>query len=176
MTEIGEIHAEIARYNALPFVFNGFLEADGLDDGEFSLVCVEKHPADLFRRYVPSYYFSIKTGGKFVGQISFRVGYTKSIYYAGHIGYAVDSDSRGRGYAGRACRMLIPLMRAHGMTKILITNNPENVASRRVCEKLGARLLRVVRIPRSHELYKAGDRHKNIFEWDIDKTGDGSVS
>jgi len=167
ITEFMEIRAEILCYNALPVKFSGFLEAEGLDDGELSLKCVDKRPGDLLRRYVPSYYFAIKLGGRIIGHISFRVGYTKSLYYSGQIGYAVDSAHRGKGYAGRACRLMIPLMRAHGMTKVLITNNTDNTASRRVCEKLGARLIRVVKIPRWHELYQTGDRDKNIFEWDI---------
>jgi len=163
-----ELRKEIERHKALPFIFNGFLEADGLADGDFSLSCVEKQPGDLLRKYMPTYYFAIKKGDMVVGHISLRVGYNKHLYYAGQIGYAVDGSFRGRGYAGRACRLLIPLMRAHGMIKVIITNNTDNKASRRVCEKLGAKLLRVAKVPRSNEMYQAGDRYKNIFEWDIE--------
>ena len=161
------MRAEILRYNALQVQFDGFLNTDGLSDGNMELVCFERVKADLLRGYAPAYYFEIFVRGIKVGNISFRAGYTKNLYYTGQIGYAVDAPYRGRGYAGAACRLMIPLMLAHGMTKILITNNPDNLASRRVCEKLGAKLLRVVKVPRTHELYRAGDRYKNIFEWDI---------
>ena len=160
-------HKEIAYYSSLPIAFDGFLECDGLCDGPYALYCVDKRPAEPKRGYVPSYNFEILAYGSKVGYISLRVGYTKSLYYSGQIGYAVDAPQRGKGYAGVACRLLIPLMRAHGMSEIIITNNIDNTASRKVCEKLGARLLRAVKLPRSHELYKAGDRSKNIFLWEI---------
>ena len=166
--EDAEIRREIARCNAFPVIFDGFLETDGLSDGAVELVCVEKLPADHIRGYAPSYNFAIKTRGVRIGAISLRVGFSRNLFYTGQIGYAVDAPFRGRGYAGKACLLMIPLMRAHGMTKVLITNNPENIASRRVCEKLGAKLLRIVKIPRTHELYKFGDRYKNIFEWDFE--------
>ena len=168
MFEDPEVKKDIVRCNALPVVFDGFLDAGGLGDDAVTLVCIEKLPADPIRGYAPTYNFEIRDRGARVGAISLRVGYSRSLYYSGQIGYAVDAPHRGKGYAGRACRLMIPLMRAHGMTKVLITNNPDNIASRRVCEKLGAKLLRIVKIPRSHELYKAGDRFKNIFEWDIE--------
>ncbi|NLW18018.1 MAG: hypothetical protein GX033_10360 [Firmicutes bacterium] len=50
----------------------------------------------------------------------------------------------------------------------MITNDHTNHASRRVCEKLGARLLRVAPLPEWHELYQNGQRFVNIFEWDIE--------
>ena len=48
-----------------------------------------------------------------------------------------------------------------------ITNNRDNHASRRVCEKLGAVLLRVAKLPEDTELYREGFRYENIFVWDI---------
>ena len=165
-----EIRNEIARCNAFPVTFNGFLYTGGLGQGAVELVCVEKLPADHIRGYAPSYNFEIRLNGTRIGLISLRVGYSRNLFYSGQIGYSIDAPYRGNGYAGMACRLMIPLMRAHDMTKVLITNNPDNIASRRVCEKLGAKLLRIVKIPRSHELYKAGDRYKNIFEWDIENS------
>lgn len=51
------------------------------------------------------------------------------------------------------------------MKKLLITNDCTNVASRRVCEKLGARFLRAVRLPQWHPVYQEGQRLTNIFVW-----------
>jgi hypothetical protein len=130
-----EVRREIARCGAFPVRFEGFLDTGGLCDDSMALVCVQRLPADRLRGYAPTYYFDIVSGGVKAGYISLRVGYTKSLFYAGQIGYSVDAPFRGRGYAGGACRLMIPLMRAHEMTNVLITNNPENIASRRVCEK-----------------------------------------
>jgi len=54
------------------------------------------------------------------------------------------------------------------MTKLLITNHLHNEASRRVCEKLGLRLIRTARLPEWHDLYKDGQRFVIIYEWDIE--------
>ncbi len=154
-----------------------------------------------------------------VGQINLRIGYVRSLYYGGQIGYDVDEAYRGNGYAGKACGLLAPVMGLHGMelalyhfhfhlaeilrifpspaapstrgvallhlasvalpgTKtsrnlsgnlkrklVLITNSVENVASRRVCEKIGAKFLHTVSLPADQELYREGQRAVNIFEW-----------
>ncbi len=44
------------------------------------------------------------------------------------------------------------------MTHLLITCNPENIASRRTCERLGAQLLETVAVPNDHVFYSRGDR------------------
>ena len=51
---------------------------------------------------------------------------------------------------------------------LLITNDTSNVASRRVCEKLGARFLRVARLPQWIDLYKSGQRFVNVYEWSVE--------
>jgi len=105
--------------------------------------------------------------GERIGEIDLRIGYTDGLYYGGQIGYSIDEKYRGNGYAGRACRLLLPVAKAHGMTKLLITNNHENTASMRVYERLGCRLVRVARMPEWHDLYKEGRRFQNIFEWSM---------
>ncbi|MDR0890081.1 MAG: GNAT family N-acetyltransferase [Oscillospiraceae bacterium] len=165
---------EIAYYNALPVVFNDFIDVPVLSDNVIHLVCIAKKPAVPEKKYVPSYDFAICKGSEKIGEINLRIGYvgygpdSSSLYYGGQIGYNVNEEYRGNGYAGRACRLLHPVVKAHGMTKLLITNNVTNTASRRVCEKLGARFLRLVRLPEWIDLYKEGQRFSNIFEWSME--------
>ena len=158
---------EIGDYRSLPVVFDGFIDVPELSDGEVHLVCTEKTPGDDIKKWVPAYKFIICKGSETVGDIDLRIGYPDSLYYGGQIGYNVDEKHRGNGYAGRACRLVAPVAKAHGMVKLFITNDQTNTASMRVCEKLGARLLRVARLPEWHDLYKEGRRFSNIYEWDL---------
>jgi len=166
--EAQEVQNEIAYYNALPCVFDDFIDVPELSDGVIYLDCTEKNSAIPEKKWVPGYTFEICKDGEDIGVISLRIGYTTSLYYGGQIGYDIDEEYRGKGYAARACRLLLPIAKAHGMKKLLITNNHTNKASMRVCEKLGAKLIRTTRLPEWHDLYKEGQRFHNIYEWDIE--------
>lgn len=98
---------------------------------------------------------------RMAGGIGLRIGSTPELeLYSGHIGYHVYPPARGRHFAERSCRLLLPLARAHGMDQLWITCNPDNVASRRTCERLGAELMETVRLPRDHPFYARGEREK----------------
>ncbi len=163
-----DIRREMDFYNALPVRFDDFIEPGELTDGEIALVCMRKSPAIPEKKWVPGYEFEIVKDGVKVGQVGLRIGYTDGLYYGGQIGYMVDAAARGHGYAGRACELLKPVMRAHGMKIALITNDVNNAPSRRVCEKLGARHVRTAALPAWHDLYQKGERKSNIYEWRIE--------
>jgi len=158
---------EISYYNSQPVVFNDFVDVPDLTDGEIELFCIAKRPSIPERKRVPAYDFEIRCDGSRVGEINLRIGYTEGLYYGGQIGYWVDEQHRGHGYAEKACRLLKPVIRAHGMKRVLITNNHTNIPSKRTCEKLGAKLIRTAPLPKEHELYNEGQRLVNIFEWKI---------
>ena len=159
---------EIEYYNSLPVDFVDFIDFEKLSDGEIELFCVAKKPAIPEKKWVPAYDFEIRKNNNRAGRINLRIGYTDGLYYGGHIGYSVDEQHRGHGYAEKACRLLTPIIKAHGMNKVLITNNHTNIASKRTCEKIGAKLIRIAPIPEWHDLYKDGQRFENIFEWSVD--------
>ncbi|HEV2296851.1 MAG TPA: GNAT family N-acetyltransferase [Tepidisphaeraceae bacterium] len=128
-----------------------------------------REQGDPARGRVPSYHFWMKlhpAGEKrapipIAGGIGLRVGTNEEIRkYAGHLGYHVYPPARGHHYAERACRMLLPLARAHGIRELWITVNPENFASRRTCERLGATLIDMIPIPADHPFYARGERAK----------------
>jgi tagatose 1,6-diphosphate aldolase len=90
-----------------------------------------------------------------------RIGTTYDLEtYVGHFGYGVYPPARGRHLAERACRLLLPLAKAHGLKRLWITCNPDNWPSRRTCERLGCTLAGVVPVPEGHALYQRGDRYK----------------
>jgi RimJ/RimL family protein N-acetyltransferase len=163
-----DIRKAMDYYNGLPITFDGFIDIPMLTDGELYLLCYEKKPAEPERKRVPAYMFAICRAGEKVGEISLRIGYTDGLYYGGQIGYGIDEEHRGHGYAARACRLLTYVAKAHGMKKLLITNDERNEASRRVCEKLGAKHVLYGRVPEWHDLYKEGHRYGNIYEWSLE--------
>ena len=95
------------------------------------------------------------------GSISLRISDSRDVeLYFGHLGYNVFPPARGRHLAERACRLLIPLATSHGLEQLWITCNPDNIASRRTCERLGARYVETVDLPRNNVLYQRGERQK----------------
>lgn len=136
---------------------------DGLigRDGELSLVLQAVHPADAARGWFPWYAFVIAASGAPAGTIRLRIGDGPDlVLYGGHVGYDVAPAFRGRHFAERACRLLFPLMRANGQNEVWITCNPDNQASRRTCERLGAALVEIVRLPPDSDMYRRGEREK----------------
>ena len=136
-----------------------------------------RQPADPERGLAPQYNFWMivrdrgllwRPSPRVAGGVSLRVGagYDVETYY-GHVGYHVYPPFRGRHLAERACRLLLPLCRAHGLTTLWITCNPDNYASRRTCERLGMRLVDVVVVPPSHPLHVRGERHKCRYALDL---------
>ena len=52
--------------------------------------------------------------------------------HGGHVGYYVRRSERGKGYATAALRLAVEHLRNMGVTRVLVTVNPENAASIRV--------------------------------------------
>lgn len=102
------------------------------------------------------------------GTISLRIGETEDLRrYLGHVGYGVYPPARGRNLAERSTRLLLPLAKHHGLNELWITANPENIASRRTCERLGGTLVETVDLPIGHPLYLRGDRQKCRYRIDL---------
>jgi predicted acetyltransferase len=132
-----------------------------------------RHPGESHRENIPSYHFWMKLTGpdapvKIAGGIGLRIGNTQNIRnYIGHIGYNVYPPARGQHLAERATRLLFPLARKHGLKTLWITCNPENQASRRTCERLGAILVDTVEVPTTNELYSRGEVQKCRYRIDL---------
>ena len=140
-----------------------FLEPDPMIDGELALVLDRTCPADPRRGLVPAYEFHMvhDETGKTMGRISLRVGDTEFLrFYAGHIGYGVNPPFRGKRYAARSCKLLLPLAARHGFEELWITVNPDNIPSRRTCEIIGGEMMGIVDVPPGCEMYERGDRRK----------------
>jgi predicted acetyltransferase len=130
-----------------------------------------RQPADISRGWVPAYHFWMRVDRpieasegpavRIAGGMGLRIGSNKEIeLYSGNIGYHVYPPARGHHYAQRACRLVLPLAKRHGLTHLWITTNPDNIASRRTCERLGAQLIDTVTIPKDHPFRSRGEAAK----------------
>ena len=118
--------------------------------------------------YHQFYRFDINADGNWVGGIHVWIGHSIRIHYCGHIGYEINEQYRNRGYMTKACLALIPFLRKCGFKQVLITTDEDNIASRRVCEKIGAALIKVVDTPKWTGMYRDGQRKTCIYEWKIE--------
>lgn len=141
-----------------------FLDPGLLQDGELKLILREVSPAMGSR--VPTYRFEmVRTDdGEPLGNLDLRIGQTDDVLlYTGHIGYRVHEPHRGRRYALRATQLVLGLAQRHALEELWITCDPDNDASRRTCELLGARLVNIVPVPKTHAYYYTGSRAKCRF-------------
>ncbi|MDI9636267.1 GNAT family N-acetyltransferase [Geitlerinema splendidum] len=140
-----------------------FHDPGKLLDDRLELILVERYSGDPNLGYVPAYKFKLicQAPEEEVGKIDLRIGNTHDlIMYGGHIAYSVNPEHRGHRFAARACRLLFPLAKQHGLKELWITCNPNNIASRRTCEIAGATLVEIVNLPEYSDMYLEGERQK----------------
>jgi len=123
-------------------------------------------PGDISRHFVPYYHFLILTsGGVEVGHVNFRVGDTEHVRIAvGHIGFVVLEAFRGHGYALQTCRAIAPFVRSF-YDAVIITCDPDNRASVRTIERLGASFIDEVAVPPQDPHYQRGSCIKRRYKW-----------
>ena len=141
-----------------------------LTDGEINLVLEKEVPADPAKEWLRALHYSIHLLNSVepIGIIDIRLGYTLSVVrYGGHFGYAIKSEWRGHHHAGKACRILSQVAVVNGMDVLWITCNPDNWASRKTCEWIGATLVEIVDLPPENDQYQRGDRQKCRYRWMI---------
>ncbi len=141
---------------------------EDLCDGEILLKLVRALDGQPERKYLPSYCFNIcLADGTYAGYCDFRVGHNENTYYGGNIGYTIIEEHRGHHYAAKALRLLITLAKRHGLEYILVTCEPENVASSKTCLAAGGRLLETAAIPETNDMYQKGRRYVNVYRFDL---------
>lgn len=140
-----------------------------------------QEPADSASGRLPQYHFWMRVRHdvappagqtlppvRIAGAVGLRIGRNHAVeMYYGHFGYHVYPPARGRHYAERACRLLLPLAHRHGIKTLWITCDPDNYASRRTCQRLGATLVSIVPVPESDPLYARGEREKCRYRLDL---------
>jgi len=88
-----------------------------------------------------SAYWLLSEEQTLLGEIHIRHRLTPALEdYGGHIGYMVRPSRRGKGHATRMLSMGLEKARDMGLARVIITCDPENVASACVIRKNGGRL------------------------------------
>lgn len=91
--------------------------------------------------WVPATFLVAEVEGHLVGRISVRHelnDYLREV--AGHIGYGVRPAFRRRGYATAILRQGLVVAQSLGIDRVLVTCDPDNVASATVIERCGGAL------------------------------------
>jgi len=136
--------------------------------GEIELRLFERTPPDAVNEWLPTLQFGIYLPREIqpVGGCSLRIGYTSAIEkYRGNIGYRIREKWRGHHFAGKACLLLRDIALAEGMDHLWITCNPENLASRKTCEWIGAEYLGTVELPPEEVRLMNGEIRKCRYRW-----------
>jgi tagatose 1,6-diphosphate aldolase len=140
---------------------------DDLSFDQVRLHFVRIVPGDVSRGFVPGYHFRILLDDATeVGHINFRVGDTDHVRIcAGHIGFEILEPFRGHAYAFQACRAIARFVRTR-YAAVIITCDPDNHASRRTIERLGARFVDEAAVPRHDPHFKRGSHIKRRYQWE----------
>lgn len=137
-----------------------------LSSGDVTLEFVKVVAGEPLREVVPYYHFRILIAdGTEVGHINFRVGDTGHVRNsAGHVGFGILETFRGHRFAYQACRAIAPFVGSIYET-VIMTCDPDNQASIRTIERLGAKFIDVVPVPPHDPQYQRGSRFKRRYQW-----------
>jgi predicted acetyltransferase len=137
-----------------------------LSFGQVRLKFVRIVPGDPSRGTVLNYHFRIITADdQDAGHLNFKAGDTEHVrLYAGHIGFEIGEPFRGHSLALQACRAIAPFVRSF-YSEVILTCNPDNFASIRTIEKLGAQFIEEVSVAEGDPQYQSGNRRKRRYVW-----------
>lgn len=117
----------------------------------------------LPKGFMPYYIYLIMVEDKEVGRLVYREGNEDERYYDGHIGYTIEEDYQGHSYAYQACLLLKDIV---DKKELIITCDPNNIASYKTIQKLGCEYLGTYQVPSHlHHIFTKDEREKMIFKW-----------
>lgn len=130
-----------------------FFDTKDLKNDEIFLSLIKTVEAIPERKYAPVYYFNIcLNDGRKVGECNLKVDNSDFTKYCGNIGYVVDKKYRGNHYSLKAAKLLLKLAKKHNLEYVSITCSPDNIASNKICQALGAEFIETVEVPEYHEM------------------------
>ena len=155
----------------------GLFPADDLRSSEIRLRLDRTCDAQPEKHWVPAYYFSIcLPDGTRIGQCDLRIGHNERLYIGGNIGYGIDEPYRGHHYAAKACELLLKLAQRHDLKYVIITCDPDNIASSRTCQLAGGQYQETAAVPEWHNMYDEGKRRVLVYRFDLTETHDAGMT
>lgn len=152
-----DIEAQWAYTTELPTDENGLTNPyNGVSFDEYkekvlpTLISYE-HPVNMPDWFVPETYYYLWDGGSLVGEFRIRHHLTEALRNgAGHIGYSISKNYRGRGYGSAGLKLTLEIARnIVPEDEIFLRVNKDNIASQKVMINNGA--------------YRAGEDEDHYF-------------
>lgn len=135
---------------------------------EIEIRLASKLKSGLVHRYELHYFdIILKSTKERIGYIDLRVGYTDYLYYLGNVGYRVYEEYRGHRYAYQACVLLFEYAKHLELPYLIITCDPDNIASKKTLERLPGEYLGEKKVPITHPMFLQGEKIKCIYRYDI---------
>ena len=135
LAALREYHAEERKldekYDEVAQNFAGYVQSL-LDEEDKS-----KIPSDR----VPSYRYWLIDEGHYAGELNIRPELNESLLqWGGNIGYTIRPSVRRKGNGKRILELGLLLAPSFGLTRVLLTCDSDNVASRKIIEHNGGQL------------------------------------
>lgn len=108
---------------------------------------------DLPNGWKPYYIYAIIVDDTLVGKVTLRCGSSEEHDIDGHVGYTIDPPYRGHHYAYQAMLLIKEIAKEKGYLELIITCNPDNIASKKTILKLNATYIETKKIPTSMKKY-----------------------
>ena len=89
------------------------------------------------------------------------------IKYYGNVGYQIKEEYNGHHYSLKALKLLKQVILRENIRTMLFSVLPENVASKKIMERFGARIICYRPVPTSHKLYDIKGEKVIIYKYDI---------
>jgi predicted acetyltransferase len=90
---------------------------------------------------IPETVFWLVEGETFIGRLSIRTTRDEAlIRTVGNIGYMIRPTRRRMGYGTAILALALPAAKALGLTRVLVTCDEDNIASRKIIARNGGRL------------------------------------
>jgi len=98
----------------------------------------ESHGKNLPEGYISHTDYWFIDGNEFIGRVDIRHSLNENLLrIGGHIGYDIRPSKRNQGYGKELLKLALPKAKALGLTKVLVTCDESNIASKKIIEVNG---------------------------------------